>query len=739
MLKEPLITKEEKSIRDIIAAMYQKNNIPFMDAIVLQLAKTLEANHVFIGEIQDGHFLVKTLSHCMDGAIEDGFEYTLKSTPCENVYDGKVAVYERAVAKLFPSDKDLVNLKIEGYAGIPLFNDKEETFGAIVALYREPISDSDFVTSIMKLFANQVANEIERQRLENKRQEEAKYYQSIIDGVDDPIMVIKKDYTIELMNSTLKENSKYLVIADPEHPKCYEISHQRVTPCDGFAHPCPLRDVLDSKKHTTVIHNHNTKDGDNRYIELSATPLFDKDQNCIGIIESARDITEHLEVQGELRKQKNILNHQAHHDALTGLPNRVLFNDRLKQAIEKGKRNHLKFALLFIDLDHFKEINDSLGHAVGDEILKTVTSRLEETIRDEDTIARLGGDEFTVILEDLDQIQDASLIATKILDILSKAMNVNDNILYVSSSIGISIYPDDGASTQNLLKFADSAMYKAKDEGRNNYQYYNASMTELAFERVVMETSLREALKNEEFVVYLQPQVNGITNKLIGMEALVRWKHPIMGLDSPDKFIPLAESTGIIVELDRIVMRTAMTQITQWYKAGLNPGVLAMNLAVKQLQQTDFIEMFENLMKETGCKAEWIALEVTEGQIMTNPEEAIKILQQINDLGIELAVDDFGTGYSSLTYLKRLPIDKLKIDQAFIKDLPDDEEDVGITKAVIALAKSLNLKVIAEGVETKEQKDFLVENGCENIQGYYYSKPIPAEDFEVILRNGLKQ
>jgi len=278
-------------------------------------------------------------------------------------------------------------------------------------------------------------------------------------------------------------------------------------------------------------------------------------------------------------------------------------------------------------------------------------------------------------------------------------------------------------------------MYKAKNEGRNNYQYYNAAMTQLAFERVVMETSLRQALQEDQFLVYYQPQVDASANTIIGMEALVRWNHPNMGIVSPAKFIPLAESTGIIVELDKIVMKKAMTQIAKWYEEGLNPGVLAMNLAIKQLQQSDFIEMFQGLMQETGCKAEWIELEVTEGQIMTNPDDAIKILTKITNIGIELAVDDFGTGYSSLAFLKRLPIDKLKIDQAFVRDLPDDEEDAGITKAIIALAKSLNLRIIAEGVETKGQRDFLVESGCQNIQGYFYSKPIPADAFEVLLKN----
>jgi len=447
------------------------------------------------------------------------------------------------------------------------------------------------------------------------------------------------------------------------------------------------------------------------------------------------DITNRKNTESQIMEQKDSLYYQAHHDDLTELPNRTLFQDRLNQAMKKAKRAHSKVALLFIDLDHFKEINDSLGHDVGDEVLKVVTTRLNKCKRAEDTLARLGGDEFTIIVEDLHHVQGASFIAKKILESLSLSINVNDNALYVSSSIGISIYPDDGKSTQSLLKFADSAMYKAKDEGRNNFQYYNTTLTELAFERIVMEASLRDALKNEEFVVYYQAQVNGMTNTIIGMEALVRWQHPTMNLISPAKFIPLAESTGLIVELDRYVMKTAMTQIARWYKDGLNPGMMSMNLAMKQLKQEDLIVTIENLILETGSKAQWMELEVTESQIMTDPDEAIKVLEQISDLGIELAIDDFGTGYSSLAYLKKLPIDKLKIDQTFIRDLPGNEDDIGITKAVIALAKSLNLKVIAEGVETKEQKDFLVANGCENIQGYFYSKPLPTSEMESFLKN----
>jgi predicted signal transduction protein with EAL and GGDEF domain len=374
-----------------------------------------------------------------------------------------------------------------------------------------------------------------------------------------------------------------------------------------------------------------------------------------------------------------------------------------------------------------------LGHKVGDKALKIVTQRLSQTLRKGDTLARLGGDEFSVIIEDLKEPQDASLLAEKILRLLAEPMSIDNHVFYSGCSIGISLYPDNGDLPEDLLKYADAAMYNAKNEGRNNFQYYTSEMTERALERVMMETKLREGLKNNEFVVFYQPQVDGRSGSLCGMEALVRWQSPELGLVSPAKFIPIAESTGLIVELDRHVMRTAMTQIARWYAAGFNPGVLAMNLAVKQLHQKDFFDFLEALINETGCKAEWLELEVTEGQIMIHPDEAIKILTRLSAIGVNLAIDDFGTGYSSLSYLKKFPINKLKIDRSFIKDLPEDEEDAAITRAIIALSRNLNLSIIAEGVETTEQHTFLIDNGCAHIQGYFYSKPLPTDEMEVAL------
>ncbi len=565
--------------------------------------------------------------------------------------------------------------------------------------------------------------------------EQHKYLQSIIDGINDPIMVIKEDYTIELMNNALSKNINLSKVADPKHPKCYEISHNSSTPCDGTNHPCPLKDVLSTKKPSVVVHHHYNINGEKYYVELSATPLFDKQNNCIGIIESSRDITAHLETQDELEEQKDILHHQVHHDILTGFPNRILFNDRLKKGIDTSKQNNIKLALFFIDLDHFKEINDSLGHKVGDEVLKIVTQNINSIIGEKDTLARLGGDEFTVIMENVLQEDDALQLAEKILAIINKPMTIDGHMLHISGSIGISLYPNDSKSITELLKFADTAMYKAKDEGRNNFQFYSSEMTEHVFERVVMEASLREAFKNEEFVVYYQSQINTKTNMLIGMEGLVRWQHPTMGMVLPNKFIPLLEKMGLIIELDKWVMKTAMLQVVQWYSQGLNPGVLSLNLVIKHLEQKDFISTLEATIKETGCKAEWLEFEITEEQIMKNPDKTIIILNKLNEMGISLAIDDFGTGYSSLSYLKKFPISKIKIDRSFIRHLPDNEEDAMITKSIIALSKSLNIEVIAEGVETVEQKEFLIKNDCINMQGYFYGRPILADDMKKVIKN----
>ncbi len=494
------------------------------------------------------------------------------------------------------------------------------------------------------------------------------------------------------------------------------------------------KNLADANCPYDMVHETLHKDGTIHFVHEMGKVIYDSEGQPVHMIGTALDVTKQITDEKRLTEQKNALAHQAHHDALTGLPNRVLFTDRLDQAINKAKRNDEQIAIFFIDLDHFKQINDSLGHEVGDEVLKIFAHRLHESVREEDTLSRMGGDEFMVIMEDLPRLQAVSVVAQKIMTAMEEPLHISEQMLYLTSSIGISIYPQDGENTQLLIRNADAAMYKAKSEGRNTYQFYTMEMTEIAFERVLMETNLRRAIKNREFVVHYQPQIDARTDKIIGMEALVRWEHPEMGQVRPAKFIPLAEESGMIIQIDEWVMQTAMKQIKQWHDEGLDPGRIALNLSIQHIMQESFIPDLDEMLLVSGCKSENIELEVTETQLMKDPQRSVTVLKAISKRGLSLAIDDFGTGYSSLYYLKHLPVDKLKIDLSLVRDLPNDEEDIAITQAVIALADSMGLKVIAEGVETVMQRDFLLENGCHDLQGYLYKKPVTAEEMTVLLR-----
>jgi diguanylate cyclase (GGDEF)-like protein len=498
--------------------------------------------------------------------------------------------------------------------------------------------------------------------------------------------------------------------------------------------------VIDNKKPMRFEEYGNVK-GKMLYLEVYKAPYYDYDGTIIGTVGAGRDITKLKQTQLELEEslkridhEKDRFEYQATHDALTDLPNRILLFDRLDQCIKSAERNHRKIAVVFIDLDYFKEINDSLGHSIGDQVLVQVTQRMMALKRSSDTLARLGGDEFCLILNDVNTIDDISKILVQRMEIVKEPFEIEGKTLYLGMSMGVSIFPDDGKDTDTLLKNADAAMYKAKDDGRNTYAFYNQKMTEKAFERIFLETALREGISKKELIVYYQPQVDIVANKVIGMEALVRWVHPTMGMITPDQFIPLAEDTGMIVQLDRMVMEMAISQVSQWREAGIFSGFLSLNLAVKQLEDPSFVDFFKALLAEQKFPTDAIEFEVTESQIMNKPEASIGVLQKISDLGVRLSVDDFGTGYSSLAYLKKLPIQKLKIDRSFIKDLPTDNEDIAISKTIIGLGDNLNLDVIAEGVETKDQVEFLLQNGCNKIQGYYYSKPIPADEMLVFLK-----
>jgi len=470
------------------------------------------------------------------------------------------------------------------------------------------------------------------------------------------------------------------------------------------------------------------------WLTTSKTPLLNQNSEIIGVLGTYVDITKQKETMAEIQKAKDDLGYQAEHDILTGLPNRTLYFDRLHQAIKKAPRSDTKVGVIFIDLDRFKEINDTLGHDIGDKVIQLLGERLCNSLRKVDTIARFGGDEFILLIEHIKDMKNITEILEKLMKSMETPIKVQEHSLYLTLSAGVSIYPDDGQSAEILIRNADTAMYRAKDDGRNTYHFYTKEMTMESFSHMVMSKNIRQALDNREFVVYYQPQIDGKTRKLLGMEALVRWISPTEGFISPADFIPVAEECGLIDKLGQYVFEEAASQIVQWYNKGLNPGHVSVNLSPIELQQENFIQLLQDKMQALNCDPSWLELEITEGYTMKNPEVAIQMLQGIKDLGIKLSMDDFGTGYSSLAYLKKLPIDKLKIDQAFVRELPENMHDIAIVESIISMAKSMKFSVIAEGVETLTQHDFLIEKGCHNIQGYFYAKPMPSNEMEEFIQ-----
>ena len=463
------------------------------------------------------------------------------------------------------------------------------------------------------------------------------------------------------------------------------------------------------------------KNGDIRLFESTGKAYKTADGET-RIVFVSRDITERKQYEDKLW-------HQAFHDALTGLPNRVLLKDRLKVEIAHANRNCHMVGVIFLDLDRFKIINDTLGHTAGDKLLQEIAKRLENSVRTVDAVARLGGDEFTILVTGLTKMEGIAKIANKILETVKQPLDIEGQQLYVTTSMGISIYPNDGKDVTTLLKNADAAMYLAKEKGRNNYQLYTASMNEKAFERLKMENNLRRALDQDEFVLYYQPRININTKEVIGMEALIRWQHPEKGLVPPNDFIPIVEETGLIVPIGEWVLRTACAQNKAWQEAGYPKVRVAVNISARQFQLQNFVETVTKALEETGLDPRWLELEITESVAMQNVEYTYDMLKRLQTMGIDLAIDDFGTGYSSLSYLKKFPINKLKIDKSFVEEISTNPDSAAIAQTVLVLGKSLKFGVVAEGVENQEQVDFLQGNDCEEMQGYLFGKPIPAEEF----------
>ena len=467
------------------------------------------------------------------------------------------------------------------------------------------------------------------------------------------------------------------------------------------------------------------------WITISGEPIFDSSGGFKGYRGVGKEISER-------KKDEERIQFLANHDALTSLPNRAMFSEVLNLAIQNGQRYKRGFAVLFIDLDRFKIINDTMGHDAGDKLLKEMGTRLSETVRSSDVVARLGGDEFVVLVQEVSETKQVDAVARKILSALVEPMSMQGQECRVTASIGICMYPADAQDEKALMKNADIAMYRAKEDGKNTYKFYSEETNVHTFERMALETSLRRGLERNEFFLHYQAKLDLRTGHITGVEALIRWQHPELGMVPPMQFIPLAEETGLIVPIGKWVLNTACAQNVAWQGDGLPPLCMAVNLSARQFADENLLEDIAAALKSSGLRPELLELELTESMVIQNTERAGRILAAIKKMGVRLAIDDFGVGYSSLTHLKRFPIDTLKVDRSFIRDLPQDLEDKAICEAIIAMGKSLNLTVVAEGVETLEQQTFLQDHNCDEMQGFLFSKPIPSDQFAELLRKRLR-
>jgi diguanylate cyclase (GGDEF)-like protein/PAS domain S-box-containing protein len=472
------------------------------------------------------------------------------------------------------------------------------------------------------------------------------------------------------------------------------------------------------------------RDGMQIPIEDSIAPIRDRDGQAEGAVIVFRDVSVAKAMAQEIA-------HTAEHDVLTGLPNRVLLNDRISQAIAAAKRHSKQLAVLFLDIDGFKHINDSLGHPVGDKLLRSISQRLLECVRGGDTVSRQGGDEFVVLLSELTQPRGAAIMAGRMLQAVAASHSVDVHELHVTASIGVSVYPDDGLNAETLIKNADTAMYQAKENGRQSYQFFTPSMNARAVERQSIEECLRRALERQEFELHYQPKIDMQTGAITGAEALLRWTHPVRGRVPPADFIPIAEDCGLIVPIGNWVLRNACEQARAWAVAGLPAISMAVNVSAMEFRNVGFLEGLFRVLGESGLDPRLLELELTESVLMKRVEATAAILHAVRSSGVKVALDDFGTGYSSLSYLRRFPLDSLKIDRSFVQQLVGGSDEAAIVTAVISMARSLRLRVVAEGVETLQELEFLCAHQCDEVQGYYFSRPVPAAQFAQLLGTGI--
>lgn len=690
----------------------------YFDAMTEFLSSSFNVAYAVIGvRDEPGSDRVRTLSVFAHGEKAENFTYELTHTPCANVVERQVCIYPENIQHMFPYDEMLVDMNAVSYAGIPLFDTGGECVGLVALVDERPFRGEDSIRSLLQIAATRIGSELQRQLLEKQLKLTASVFENTREGI----------LISDAHKNIVKVNQGFIDITGFAEEEVVGKTLEEMF--DAEQHDARFKESLwweveQSSSWQGEIWNMR-KDGETFPCLQTVEQVLDADERVVQYISVFTDISEQ-------KRSEERIQYLAHYDVLTSLPNRVLFNDRLKHAIERAERQTARVGVLFIDLDRFKYVNDTLGHQEGDALLQKVAERLQACVRQADTVARLGGDEFTVLLEEIDRPDMLAVIAEKILHTLNTAIDLNGHQVVVGCSIGLSVYPDDGASADQLLKHADTAMYYAKENGRNTFAFYSPELSRSSYEHFRLENELRLAIERQELLLYFQPQKNIARNDVLTVEALVRWLPEGGELVPPDKFIPLAEETGLIIPLGEWVLNSACAQARRWQKQGLNVRV-AVNISGIQIMRGGFVETVQKALESSRLPPSLLELEVTESYVMNHIEGVVGLLEQIRALGVTLTIDDFGTGYSSLSYLKQLPIDVLKIDRSFINEIPENQDDEKIAAAIISIAHHLGLKVVAEGVETDKQMEFLAGRGCDLVQGYFIARPMPPEDLEKYL------
>ncbi len=656
---------------------------------------------------------IKTEIFMMNQNVVPNIEYCLAGTPCEDVLNRKLEFIGRDVAKLYPRDVMLKEQGVESYFAAPLVGTDGSTIGIVAVLDVKPMSLETWSRPLLTLYANRIAVEIERSHIEAERNLSEAVFQSSVQS----IAISDQHGTILRVNQAFERTTGF---------SCGEIIGNNFRLMKSGKHDIAFY----QKFWSSVIHDgwwqgeiwNCRKNGEIYPVWQTVASVIDTKNNAIKYFVSIfSDITDKKQSEEKLYQL-------AHFDTLTGLHNRLSFTSKLQTELLHSKKENKKLALIFLDLDHFKSINDAYGHHVGDQLLMIIAQRLKHVVRNEDMVARLAGDEFVIMISQFFRPDDLSTIAQKTLDVISKPMTFDEVEIKITTSLGISIFPDNASDLSSLLKRADIAMYTAKKSGKNNFQFYSPDINIHADTAYSLEREMHNGLKNDEFFLVYQPQYHIEKNSITGYEALIRWMHPERGLMMPEDFIPIAENSDFIQPLGNWVLRSACYQLREWIDQGLNDASIGVNVSSRQIHGQDLAQLVLDILNETGVPANRLELELTESVVIHNIERVAGVFRKLTNIGVRIAIDDFGTGYSSLICLKRFPLYRLKIDRSFVKDIIQNAEDKAIVNATISLAENLSLSLVAEGVETQAQLDYLKKLGCYEFQGFYLSPPMPASD-----------